>query len=234
MTSNNNDPTDGDDRKQRAIRSFVLRAGRLTAGQQRAMEELWPLYGISAEAQTLDFSSLFPESGPVTVEIGFGNGENLIAMARNAPTDNFLGIEVHEPGVGRCLLGIEKYELHNVRVLQEDAVTVLQNNILAQSLNRINLFFPDPWHKKRHHKRRIVQPSFITLLAQKLTLGGMFHVATDWPEYAEHIQKVMCSFEDFAELSDFPTDRIKTRFDERGTRLGHTNWERAWCTRSKE
>ncbi len=219
--------------KLRPIRSFVLRTGRTTAGQRRAMHELWPLYGIASGSTEIDFDKLFTQSAPVILEIGFGNGDNLVSMACGAPKDNFLGIEVHEPGVGHCLLRIEAQQTDNIRIIRDDAVEVLQNRIPDSSLSRVNLFFPDPWHKKRHHKRRIVQPAFITLLALKLTLGGIFHVATDWPNYAEHIAGVMNSCDDFEALPDFPADRITTRFDARGKRLGHANWERAWCTRNK-
>jgi tRNA (guanine-N7-)-methyltransferase len=134
--------------------------------------------------------------------------------------------------VGHCLLKIEAQKLGNVRVIRDDAVEMLRNNIADAALSRINLFFPDPWHKKRHHKRRIVQPEFISLLARKLSAGGMFHVATDWPDYAEHIKTVMNQSDAFEPMDNVPVDRIETRFDLRGQKLGHENWERAWCTRS--
>ncbi|MCP4000714.1 MAG: tRNA (guanosine(46)-N7)-methyltransferase TrmB [Gammaproteobacteria bacterium] len=219
--------------KNRPIRSFVLRTGRMTAGQQRAMNELWPLYGIEPGTDALHLDKLFPKPAPIILEIGFGNGENLAAMANNNPECNFIGIEVHEAGMGHCLLRIAEQQNTNVRVIRDDAVEVLRTRILDSSLQRINLFFPDPWHKKRHHKRRIVQTDFVALLANKLVPGGLFHIATDWENYAEHIEEVMSSCKRFKALPEFPTDRIKTRFDARGSRLGHTNWEHAWCKRSK-
>jgi tRNA (guanine-N7-)-methyltransferase len=217
---------------RRRIRSYVIRAGRLTAGQRRALEQLWPVHGVESGTGILNFAELFGNSAPVTLEIGFGNGDNLVAMAAAAPEQNFLGIEVHEPGVGHCLLGIEAAGLSNVRVLRNDAVEVLENRIADESLERVNLFFPDPWHKKRHHKRRIVQPDFVALLGRKLLPGGVFHVATDWPDYAAHIDSVLAKSEIFEPMQDAPVDRIQTRFDTRGQKLGHENTERAWCKRS--
>ena len=228
-----NDNIDTADSRRRPIRSFVLRTGRITPAQRRALDELGPRYGLDMDKQPIDFAELFNRNAPVTLEIGFGNGENIVAMAIAAPERNFLGIEVHEPGVGHCLLHIEKHGLENVRVLRQDAVEVLASSIEDASLDRINLFFPDPWHKKSHHKRRIVQRDFVRLIARKLREGGMFHVATDWPDYAEHIAEVMTNSPEFQALPRPPDDRTVTRFDTRGNKLGHTNWERAWCTRSK-
>ena len=216
----------------RRIRSFVLRTGRVTPGQRRALAELWPRYGIDCTDGLIDTAAVFGRQAATTVEIGFGNGENLIAMAASHAEQNFLGIEVHEAGVGHCLLEAMQQDLDNVRVLRADAVEILRHNIADASLSRINLFFPDPWHKKRHHKRRIVQPDFVALMAQKLESGGIFHVATDWPDYAEHIQAVMDEAGAFEAAQQIPADRIETRFDKRGQRLGHSNWEGAWCTRS--
>jgi tRNA (guanine-N7-)-methyltransferase len=219
--------------RRRPIRSFVLRTGRMTTAQRRAMDELWPRFGLAIDRRPISLAALFNRAAPVTLEIGFGNGENIVAMALAAPERNFLGIEVHEPGVGHCLLQIEKHAINNVRVLRHDAVEVLESSIDDGSLDRINLFFPDPWHKKRHHKRRIVQRDFACLIARKLRAGGMFHVATDWPDYAEHISDVMAISPEFIALPQPPRDRTVTRFDTRGSKLGHTNWEHAWCTRSK-
>lgn len=226
MTTRNDRPEGANSR--RSVRSFVLRAGRMTQGQKRAMDELWPIYGIDPVTGEIDFRGIYPREAPVTIEIGFGNGENLVHMARNAPERNFLGIEVHQPGVGHCLLSIVEEQLENVRVMREDAVEVLQHHIPDLSLDRVNLFFPDPWHKKRHHKRRIVKAEFIELVSRKLRTGGILHIATDWQNYAEHIEEVMGKSSRFIQLPDFPHDRITTRFDKRGGRLGHTNWERAW------
>jgi tRNA (guanine-N7-)-methyltransferase len=219
--------------RHREIRSYVLRKGRMTAGQQRAMDELWPIYGITTGTDQLDFADIFERTAPITLEIGFGNGESIVAMAHKDPQLNFIGIEVHEPGVGHCLLQATERQVENIRVMRDDAVEILRTRILNSSLARINLFFPDPWHKKRHHKRRIVQPDFVALLASKLRPGGMFHVATDWPNYAEHIAEVMANSPAFEPSNDVPDDRIETRFDSRGQRLGHSNWERAWCTTEK-
>jgi len=226
-------PVDTNAAKHRPIRSFVLRTGRMTAGQRRAMDQLWPLYGIEQASTELHFGEIFAQPAPVILEIGFGNGDNLVAMASSNPDCNFIGIEVHEAGVGHCLLRIAEQQNDNVRIIRDDAVEVLRNRIPDGSLHRVNLFFPDPWHKKRHHKRRIVQPNFIALIAEKLDSGGLFHVATDWENYAAHINEVMTSCETFELLAEFPADRITTRFDTRGNRLGHINWERAWCKRSK-
>jgi tRNA (guanine-N7-)-methyltransferase len=219
--------------KNRPIRSFVLRAGRMTAGQKRALDELWPLYGIDSAERPLDLQAVFGDAAPITLEIGFGNGESLVHMAAITPDANFVGIEVHPPGVGHCLLAIEEQQLTNIRVVQDDAVALLQNRFTDNSLDRVNLFFPDPWHKKRHHKRRIVQAAFVELLAMKLKPAGIFHVATDWPGYAEHISAVMENTQSFKVMADYPRDRIKTRFDTRGARLGHANWECAYSNCSK-
>jgi tRNA (guanine-N7-)-methyltransferase len=217
----------------RRIRSFVLRTGRQTAAQKRALEELWPRFGLNIDSQTIDLTTQFGRAAPVVLEIGFGNGENIAAMAIAAPEKNFLGIEVHEPGIGHCLLQIEQHKINNLRLIRHDAVEVLETSIANSSLDRVNLFFPDPWHKKRHNKRRIVQRNFMRLLAQKLRTGGIFHVVTDWPNYAEHIAEVMSASPEFIALPEVPQDRTVTRFDTRGSKLGHSNWERAWCTRSK-
>ena len=153
---------------QKPIRSFVRRAGRLTSAQTRALEELWPLYGIDYSNETLDLDEVFGRCAPRTLEIGFGNGELLATLAARQPETDFLGIEVHEPGIGHCLLEIEKHELSNVRLLRHDAIEVLNRQIADAALNQVNLFFPDPWPKKRHHKRRIVQLAFLHLLSRKI------------------------------------------------------------------
>ncbi len=212
----------------RTVRSFVKRQGRMTVGQSRALTVEWPRFGVEFGPSVLDIAGVFGRDAPVTLEIGFGNGDNLIDMARHSPDTNFLGIEVHEPGVGHCLLKISEYQLQNVRVMKHDAIEVLRNMIADHSLARVNLFFPDPWPKKRHHKRRIVNREFITLLAQKLSPDGVFHVATDWENYAGHIEEVMAATPDFIKLAQPPGDRSVSRFDSRGQRLGHSNWEQAW------
>jgi tRNA (guanine-N7-)-methyltransferase len=231
ITRMENSPKPVSDRRR--IRSYVLRTGRLTSGQQRALDELWPVYGIPDDTGTLDLANMFGNTAPVNLEIGFGNGENLVRMAAAAPAENFIGAEVHEPGIGHCLMQINNLGLENVRVARQDAVEFLERRLVDCSLDRVNLFFPDPWHKKRHHKRRIVQRAFLELLHRKLKTNGIFHVATDWPDYAEHIAATLATLPDFVAMREAPADRITTKFDARGQRLGHQNSERAWCKRSK-
>jgi len=176
---------------QRRIRSFVRREGRMTPAQQRALDELWPRYGVDVAAELLDLDSLFDRKAPRVLEIGFGNGDALLTMARNNPQNDYLGIEVHRPGVGRLLRRLEEEDIRNVRVICADAVDVLEHNIPEDSLAAVHLFFPDPWPKKKHHKRRIMQPSFASLVASKLAASGMLHIATDWEDYAEHMMAVL-------------------------------------------
>jgi tRNA (guanine-N7-)-methyltransferase len=222
-----------ENRANRPIRSFVLRTGRMTDAQRRAMTELWPRFGIDLPTNSLNLQSLFDSKAPITLEIGIGTGDCLAAMAAAEPDVNFLGIEVHEPGVGHCLLRVAEENLHNVRLIHHDAIEVLTSGIPDNSLARVNLFFPDPWHKKRHNKRRIVQSAFVRLLSQKLEQDGIFHVATDWSDYAEHIAEIMATSAEFTPLPEPPNDRPVTRFDMRGQRLGHENWEQAWCNCNK-
>jgi tRNA (guanine-N7-)-methyltransferase len=193
---------------------------------------LWPVYGLDNQESFYDLRIVYGRNAPVTMEIGFGNGENLVHLAAANPQNNHLGIEVHEPGVGHCLIEADRLELSNLKVIRRDAIEVLRLNIPDASLARVNLLFPDPWHKKRHHKRRIVQPAFVDLVADKLATGGILHIATDWENYAEHIEHVMRASSRFEMLDAAPQDRIATRFDKRGAHLGHQNWERAWCKRS--
>jgi tRNA (guanine-N7-)-methyltransferase len=204
----------------RRVRSFVRRTGRVTSGQQRALRALWPRWGLEPPAGTLDLDAIFARHAPRVLEIGFGDGEVLVQMATAHPEQDFLGVEVHEPGLGRCLLGIEGAGLANVRLIREDAVLVLQHWLAPESLDRVNLFFPDPWPKKRHHKRRIVQPAFLGLVARCLKSGGLLHMATDWAPYAEHMREVLDASAKFTGLSG-PGDRPPTKFERRGTRLGH-------------
>ena len=219
---------------RRAVRSFVLRAGRMTVAQGRALEQLWPRLGLDFDGKVLDLDSIFGRRAPRVLEIGFGDGELLVDMASREPDKDFLGVEVHEPGVGHCLLLLEKLGLTNVRLIRHDAVEVLREQIPDGVLQRVNLFFPDPWPKKRHHKRRIVQPDFIRLVAAKLTAGGRFHVATDWAPYGEEIDAVLAAEPAFEKPAVVITDRPSTRFQRRGERLGHEVFEREWrrCTRS--
>ena len=212
----------------RKIRSFVLRGGRLTKGQQRAFEHLWPRFGVEFDPHLLlDFQTLFGNSHPVWLEIGFGNGESLATMAAAHPERNFLGIEVHPPGVGHLLMKIEELGLENVRILRHDAVEVLERMIPPASLAGMLLFFPDPWHKKRHHKRRLVQPAFVELAASRLRPSGIFHAATDWAPYAEwileHFEARADLFENLAgpgRYAERPETRPLTKFEARGQRLG--------------
>ena len=217
--------------QHRAIRSFVLRQGRLTKGQESAMQSLWPQFGIEAADTELELAHLFGRTAPITLEIGFGNGESLLQMAQAAPERDFLGIEVHTPGVGHLLKLMGDTGVTNIRVLNTDAVEILKQRIPAQSLDRVQLFFPDPWHKKKHHKRRIVQPEFVDLMSSRLSQGGVFHMATDWQHYAEYMVEVMQTRSDFQNLAENPpysprpATRPLTKFENRGLRLGHGVWD---------
>lgn len=180
----------------RPIRSFVKREGKLTGGQKNALEQLWSTHGVDLGDQRLDLTELFGRSAPVVLEIGFGNGLSLADMAEAHPDMDFFGIEVHRPGVGSCLVQAKKRALNNIRVSGEDAVLVLNQQIADGSLERVQIFFPDPWHKKRHHKRRLIQPVFVEQLVAKLKPGGQIHVATDWQNYAEHVLAVLTTNSD--------------------------------------
>jgi tRNA (guanine-N7-)-methyltransferase len=205
----------------RPVRSYVLRSGRLTAGQARALERCWSRWGVDFAPSPLDLDALFGRHAPRVLEIGFGNGELLAAMAARHPDTDFLGVEVHEPGVGHCLMLVEELGITNVRVIRHDAIEVLRLQVPDGGLDQVSLFFPDPWPKKRHHKRRIVQPSFLALVARKLAPGGRFRVATDWAPYAEHIREAARA-EPALALEDAAGERPKTRFERRGERLGHS------------
>lgn len=214
------------------MRSFVLREGRLTTGQQRAFETLWPRWGLDHQAGPLDLQAVFGNVNPVFLEIGFGDGENLLAMARANPDRNYLGVEVHRPGVGHLLLRVEEHGLSNVRVIRHDAVEVLDHMIAPASLAGVYLLFPDPWHKKRHHKRRILQPAFVERLARVIRPGGLFHAATDWEDYAAHMLHTLEQagelFENSAGRGRFAADtgdRLETKFERRGRRRGHGVWD---------
>jgi len=214
---------------RRPVRSFVLRQGRLTNAQERAFRDLWPRFGADwVPGTALDLSGLFGNDRPVTLEIGFGNGESLATQAEQDPESNWLGVEVHRPGLGHLLLEIERRGLKNLRVLRQDAVELLERGIPPGSLERVHLFFPDPWPKKRHHKRRILTPHFADLLARALRPGGTFHAATDWEPYATQMLEVLGApeslFENTAgpgQFSPRPASRPLTRFERRGVRLGH-------------
>ncbi|MES9972166.1 MAG: tRNA (guanosine(46)-N7)-methyltransferase TrmB [Candidatus Thiodiazotropha sp.] len=216
---------------RRPIRSYVLRQGRLTEGQQRAFQELWPLYGLTPEQQPLDLAALFGRQAPVTLEIGFGNGEALAQLAARHPHEDFLGVEVHTPGVGHLMLKLAQQESHNVRILQTDAMQLLRQQIPEACLERVLLYFPDPWHKRRHHKRRIVQQEFADLMYRVLKPDGVIHMATDWKAYAKQMMAVFTQHRGFANqagkgnYSPRPETRPLTKFEQRGQRLGHGVWD---------
>ena len=210
----------------RTIRSFVRREGRITRAQEQALTRLWPRYGLEADA-CLDLDACFGRDAPRTLEIGFGNGVTLVSMADQEPATDFLGIEVHRPGIGHLLLALERRELGNLRVICADAVQVLKTCLPDASLDRVLLFFPDPWPKKRHHKRRIIQLDFVELLVRKMRTGGILHMATDWEDYAQHMLEVMAGTTSFrnragpGNTSPRPDYRPVTKFEQRGLRLGH-------------
>lgn len=217
----------GEESGKRRVRSFVLRAGRVTGGQKRALSELWPVFGLAECGDKLDLAALFGNSHPVIMEIGFGNGDATWQMAASHPEENFLAVEVHKPGVGHLLLKLEENGISNVRIACEDAVELLHKRIPAASLAGVRIYFPDPWPKKRHHKRRIVQAPFIGLLAEKMRIGGILHLATDWAPYAEHMLEVMHNCKGFENFSPVggpvskPAWRPATKYEQRGERLGH-------------
>ena len=218
----------------RTIRSFVTRSGRITEAQQRALNVLWPKYGIEFAAIPLDAQSLYGRDAPRTLEIGFGNGENLAALAQSHPGRDFLGVEVHRPGIGRLLLALEAQQLTNVRVICHDAVEVLAQQIPPQWLREILVLFPDPWPKKRHHKRRLVQSAFAELAATRLAADGVLRIATDWEPYAQEMLMTLSRTERLQNLSAEgafvrrPGERAPTRFERRGERLGHRSWDLAF------
>ena len=215
------------------IRSFVRRQGRMTIGQQRALTELWPKYGCSYQPSLIKLCSLFGNDRDCVLEIGFGNGASLLAQATAQPEINFLGVEVHGPGIGSLLQGVHQNGLKNVRVIQHDAIEVIKFMLEDNSLAKVQLFFPDPWPKKRHHKRRIVQSGFVNLVASKLKLHGCLHMATDWQPYAEYMLAVMTKmpgWENTSVSNDYVQNvaqhlRPNTKFEQRGARLGHGVWD---------
>ena len=223
---------------KRSIRSFVKRAGRLTSGQRHALEHFWPLYGIDFAADSrLDLAASFPGFDCCKLEIGFGNGEALLQMAQQDPGCAYIGIEVHEPGVGHCLQLLHQAGLDNLKLISHDAIEVLESMIPPQALDAVLLFFPDPWHKKRHHKRRIVNQLFRDLLFKTMKPGAVLHMATDWQDYAEHMAEELLSDPRFKNLGDAsgyharPDYRPQTKFERRGQRLGHGVWDLLFARR---
>ena len=220
--------------KTRRIRSFVLRQGRVTKGQERALETQWPKYGVEYGLQGIDLNTLFGrvESKKI-LEIGFGMGETTAKIAQTLPDCDFLAAEVHTPGVGALLKLIEELALTNIRIIQHDVVEVLQNMLADASLDGVHIFFPDPWHKKRHHKRRLIQAEFVKLLCAKLKVGGYLHVATDWQEYAEWVLEVLNAEPQLQNTAndltsgyaEKPSYRPLTKFENRGIKLGHGVWD---------
>ncbi len=218
----------------RSIRSFVTRTGRITEAQERALEVLWPRYGVEFAPIPLSLDTLFGRQAPRSIEIGFGNGDNLAKMAAAHPERDYLGIEVHRPGVGRLLLALDEGRLTNVRLICHDAVEVLALQIPPQSLDEVIILFPDPWPKKRHHKRRLVQSAFVELVTGRLAPGGLIRMATDWQPYAEEMLATLQANPRLQNLAadgtyiPRPPDRIPTRFEKRGERLGHDVWDLAF------
>ena len=215
----------------RHIRSFVRREGRITVAQQRALESLWPRFGVTPGTAGLDLDLLFGRHAPRIFEIGFGMGDSLLACASTHPEIDYLGVEVHRPGIGGVLRKLDELNLSNVRVIDGDALEVLRRHISDASFDAIYLFFPDPWPKKRHHKRRLVQPEFMALAHAKLKLGGRLHFATDWESYAQHMLEVVAATPQFrntagtGKFASSPGDRPETKFERRGRALGHGVWD---------
>ncbi len=217
----------------RRVRSFVLRAGRITVGQERALATLWPTYGLDMTGNCLGLDAVFGRSAPRCVEIGFGTGEVIGALAQANPHIDYLGIEVHRPGVGRLLLHANSAGVTNLRVICDDAVEVFQSALPDESVDEVLVFFPDPWHKKRHHKRRLVTSSFVELMVRKLRPAGMLRLATDWESYADQMLEVCGSHPllvptDPGGFAPRPEFRPITRFERRGERLGHGVWDLAY------
>jgi tRNA (guanine-N7-)-methyltransferase len=223
--------TDTITEKCRPIRSFVLRQGRLTSAQQHALDQHWLSYGVDFSEQVLSFNKLFNNENESIVEIGFGNGESLLQQAKNQPEYNFIGIEVHGPGVGHLIHLANSEKIHNIRIIRHDAVEVMKHQIPDNSLQQLQLFFPDPWHKKRHQKRRIINPAFIQLVHKKLKSGGHFHMATDWQHYAKQMLAEMDAADGFQNTSGSGNysqnqgTRCESKFERRGRNLGHGVWD---------
>jgi tRNA (guanine-N7-)-methyltransferase len=215
----------------RRIRSYVLRTGRMTLVQRRALDEHWARWGLKYDGCELAYDAVFGRTGPVVLEIGFGMGQSLVATALARPETNFIGIEVYRPGVGKLLHCMEKCGVDNIRIYCHDAVEILRDCIPDASLDTLQIFFPDPWHKKRHNKRRLIQPSFVALLTSKLKPGGIVHMATDWEDYAQQMMDVLGAAEGLTntcgagQYASRPQHRPLTKFEMRGERLGHGVWD---------
>ena len=222
----------------RRIRSYVLRAGRVTVAQERALVDLWPVHGLDFEGRALDLDRIYGRSAHRSLEIGFGAGEVIGALAEAHPENDYLGVEVHRSGVGRLLLHAREANLSNLKVICHDAVEVLTAGVPDRSFDEILIFFPDPWHKKRHHKRRLIDAAFVETLSRKLRPGGVLRLATDWQEYAEQMRTVCNACAGLVSLSpdssyvQRPEFRPPTRFERRGARLGHGVWDLAFTTGS--
>lgn len=218
--------------RQKDIRSYVIRSGRITSSQEKALSDQWPLFGLDLHRGSHALDGAFADPGADLIfEIGFGMGDSLLEMAQQHPEQNFIGIEVHVPGVGRLVSEAHKLGLTNLRVFCADAIDVLTDCIADNSLSRLQLYFPDPWHKSRHHKRRIVQPAFVGLVTRKLKSGGILHMATDWQPYAEAMMETVSAcagLQNCAGPGQFcprPDYRPETKFERRGQRLGHGVWD---------
>jgi len=222
-------------KKGRPIRSYVLRTGRMTPGQRRAFEKGWEQWGIDYSPAEIDLDTVFGRTGPLVLEIGFGMGQSLVAMAQADADSNYIGIEVHRPGVGRLLHSMAEHNVDNIRLYCHDAVEVLKNCIPDDSLATVQIFFPDPWHKKRHNKRRLIQPAFVQQLVTKLEPEGVLHLATDWEDYAHQMMEVLSDAEGLSNtcgeglFSARPDRRPLTKFELRGERLGHGVWDLVFC-----
>lgn len=215
---------------QRRIRSFVLRQGRLTKGQERALQTAWPQFGIEYAEHEMDLNQIFARTdSPKILEIGFGMGDATAKIAQTLPEVDFIAVEVHTPGVGSLLKQMQEADIRNIRILQHDAVEVLQTMLADQSLDGVHIFFPDPWHKKRHHKRRLIQAEFVQLLCRKLKLGAYLHIATDWQAYAEWVLEVLQAAPQLQNTAETyaqkPAYRPLTKFENRGLNLGHGVWD---------
>jgi tRNA (guanine-N7-)-methyltransferase len=220
----------------RAVRSYVLRAGRMGTGQQRALAELGPRFVLPFEPRPLDFAAVFGRTAPVVLEIGFGMGDATAQIAAARPDTDFIGVEVHTPGVGALLKQIGERGLANLRIVQHDAVEVLQHMVPPAALAGVHIFFPDPWHKKKHHKRRLIQPAFVQKLVTRLAPGGYLHCATDWQPYAEQMLEVLTAEPTLRNTAEGyaprPAYRPLTKFEHRGLKLGHGVWDLVFVNRA--